>query len=142
MSEKRDLIQAFYDKIWVAGEFEAAETFFDLDAEASGLMPELAIGAAEFHEFVAALLNQLDVRRVSLEKTVEKGDWISVMASFEAMVLATGQTISGSGVLMARIVDGKIEEAYNCMDFMSFFEKLGLLPEHSLELCLTGQRLG
>ncbi len=142
MLTNRELIQAFYDRIWVAGALDEAQEFFDFEAEASGLMPDLAIGAAEFHEFVEALLSQLKVRRVTLEKTVEQGEWITVMASFEAIVLATGQPISGGGMLMTRIVDGKIREAYNCMDFMGFFEKLGLLPEHSLELCMTGQRLG
>ncbi|SDK33565.1 SnoaL-like polyketide cyclase [Aliiruegeria lutimaris] len=141
MTGKMELIQAFYDRVWVAGAVEEAEAFFDASAEASGLMPDLEIGGEEFHEFVAALLEQLKVTRVTLEKTVEEGEWISVMATFDATVLMTGQTISGSGMLVARIVDGRIVEAFNCLDFLGLFEKLGLVPENALALCMTGQRL-
>ena len=141
MSAKLELLQDFYNRVWVNGAVDEAEGFFDSSAEASGLMPDLAVGGAEFHEFVAALLEQLKVNRVTMEKAVEDGDWISVMATFEANVLMTGQTIEGSGMLMARIVDGKIAEAFNCLDFLGLFEKLGLVPENALALCLTGQRL-
>ena len=141
MSEKLDLLQSFYDRVWVAGAVEEAETFFDGTAEASGLMPDLAIGAQEFHEFVGALLEQLVVNRVTMEKAVEEGDWISVMATYSATVQMTGHEITGSGMLMARICDGKIVEAFNCLDFLGLFEKLGLVPENALALCMTGQRL-
>ncbi len=41
-----------------------------------------------------------------------------------------------------RFSENKMVETYNSFDFMSFFEQIGLLPEHSLALCLTGQRIG
>ena len=141
MSGNLELLQAFYDRVWVGGAIEQTGGFFDPDAEASGLMPDLAVGGAEFSEFVAALLEQLDVTRVSFEKAVEQGEWIAIMASFDATVLMTGQQITGSGMLMARVVDGKIAEAFNCIDFLGLFEKLGLVPENALALCMTGQRL-
>ena len=103
-------------------------------------MPDLAVDAVEFHEFVAALLEMLDVREVNFAKGVEQDDWIAVMASFDATVLATGQPISGSGMLMARIVDDRIVEAFNCIDFLGLFEKLGLVPEDALALGMAGHR--
>ncbi len=142
MSDKLALIQSFYDRVWVQGAVEEAPNFFDTTAEASGLMPDFAIGGPEFHEFVGALLEQLVVTRVTLEKAVEDEDWISVMATFDATVQMTGQSISGGGMLMARIVDGKIVEAFNFIDFLGLFEKMGLVPENALALCMTGQRLG
>ena len=141
MTSKLDLLQGFYDRVWVEGVVDDAEGFFNPEAEASGLMPDLAVGGEEFRWFVAALLEQLNVTRVTLEKGVEQGEWISVMTTFDADVLATGQQISGSGMLMARIVDDRIVEAFNCIDFLSLLEKLGLVPENALALCMTGQRL-
>ncbi|WP_068115109.1 ester cyclase [Tropicimonas marinistellae] len=140
MGCKVDLLQRFYDRVWVEGAIEEAGDFFNTEAEASGLMPELALSAQEFHDFVAALLEMLNVTSVKLEKTVEQGEWLSVMGSFEATLLATGQPIRGGGMLMARIVDGRIVEAFNCMDFLGLFEKLGLVPEHALALGMAGHR--
>ncbi|MFD0979920.1 ester cyclase [Tropicimonas aquimaris] len=138
MGSKTDLLQGFYDRVWVDGAIDEAGRFFDTSAEASGLMPDLAVGAVEFHEFVAALLEFLDVQRVTFEKTVEQGEWLAVMASFEANVLANGQTITGSGMLMARIVDDRIVEAFNCIDFLGLFEQLGLVPPDALALGMAG----
>lgn len=141
MSTKLEILQAFYDRVWVNGAIEEAGRYFDISAEASGLMPDLAVGAEEFHEFVAALLEILDCKRITFEKSVEQGDWLAVMASFDATVRTTGQEITGSGMLMARIENGKIVEAFNCIDFLGLFEKIGLVPENALALCMTGQRL-
>ncbi len=141
MLDKSRFVQEFYNRVWVDGAVGEIGHFLDLDAGANGLIPDLAINTAEFPEFVAMLKEMLDVRRVTFEKTVECGEWIAVMATFEATVLATGLTIGGSGMLMARIVDSKIVEAYNCFDFLGLFEKIGLLPENTLALCMTGQRL-
>ncbi len=141
MSKNLELLQTFYNRVWVDGALEEAGQFFDPAAEASGLMPDLAVGALEFHEFVAALLEMLDVKSVDFQKAVEQDDWLSVMATFEANVLANGQPITGSGMLMVRFENGKIAEAFNCIDFLGFFEKLGLVPENALALCMTGQRL-
>ncbi|PRY26503.1 SnoaL-like polyketide cyclase [Aliiruegeria haliotis] len=141
MSPQLKLLQDFYNRVWVDGDMAAAGEFFMPEAEATGLLSDLAVGAEEFHEFVAALLEMLDVHSVNFQKAVEQDDWISAMASFDATVLTTGQSISGSGMVMVRIRDGKIVEAYNCFDFLSFLEKLGLVPEHALALCMTGQRL-
>lgn len=139
---KLDLLQRFYDRVWIGGAVAEAGSFFAPAAAAGGLMSDLALGPQEFHDFVAPMLEMLEVRRVTMEKAVEQGDWIAVMASFEATVRATGQQITGSGMLMARVEGDRIAEAFNCFDFLGFFERLGLLPEDALALCLTGQRLG
>ena len=141
MLAKAQFVQEFYDRVWVAGAVGEIGNFLDLKVEANGLMPDLAINTGEFLEFAAMLMEMLDVRRVTLEKAVESGEWIAIMATFEATVLSTEQVIGGSGMLMARIVDSKIVEAYNCFDFLGLFEKIGLLPENTLALCMTGQRL-
>lgn len=141
MSDKLKLLQDFYNRVWVEGAIDEAGRFFDVNAEASGLMPDLAVGAQEFHEFVASLLELLDCTSVTFQKAVEQDDWLAVMATFDAIVLATGQKITGSGMLMVRIENDKIVEAFNCIDFLGLFEKIGLVPENSLALCMTGQRL-
>jgi hypothetical protein len=140
MSCKVELLQQFYDRIWVAGAVEEIDRFFKREAEASGLMHELELTAVEFHDFVAALQEIMEVSQVTLEKTIEQGEWISAMGTFEATLRASGRAITGSGMLVARIVDDRIVEAFNCIDFLSLFEKAGLVPENALALGMAGHR--
>ncbi|SFB74973.1 ester cyclase [Tropicimonas isoalkanivorans] len=140
MSCKVKLLQQFYDRIWVAGAVGEIDRFFNTQVEASGLMHELELTAVEFHDFAVALQEIMEVSQVTLEKTIEQGEWVSAMGTFEATLRASGRTITGSGMLMARIVDDRIVEAFNCVDFLSLFEKSGLLPENALALGMAGHR--
>lgn len=141
MTNKAKLLQDFYDRVWISGTIDEAATFFDLDAEAAGLIPGMAINALEFNDFAAALLKHFKVERVTMEKTIENGDWIAVMVKFDGFVRATHDPATGRGMFMSRIVDSKIVEAYNYFDFLSFFETIGLVPENAVALCMAGQRL-
>ncbi|RYH10282.1 nuclear transport factor 2 family protein [Tropicimonas sp. IMCC6043] len=141
MSDKLDLIQSFYDRVWVEGSPEAADAFFDPEVTANGLVADLAFGGPDFHAFVDALLALIEVRRVTLVQPVEQGEWISVLVHFEASVLASGREVDGSAMLLARIRNNRFLEAYNCLDTIGMFEKMGLLPENSAALCMAGHRL-
>ena len=59
----------------------------------------------------------------------------------EGYSVATERRAAITGQVMSRLVDGRVAEAYNHFDFISFFEMLGLLPEDTMTLCMTGQRI-
>ena len=42
-------------------------------------------------------------------------------------IAATGKPLDIRGMAMARIVDGKVAEAWNCFDFLSLYGQVGLL---------------
>jgi hypothetical protein len=42
---------------------------------------------------------------------------------------------------MIRIVDGKLTEAYNHWDFLGMFSQLGLLPQQTFEMALSGAKV-
>jgi predicted ester cyclase len=41
---------------------------------------------------------------------------------------ATGSAMEISGMVMAVIEDGQIQEGWNCFDFMSLYQQVGMLP--------------
>jgi len=45
-------------------------------------------------------------------------------------------------MVFCRFKDGQIVEAYNSFDFVGFFEQLGLLPESTIAICMSGQPIG
>ncbi|MCW9044552.1 MAG: ester cyclase [Pseudopelagicola sp.] len=140
--EKRQILEDWYRRVWVEGDLDAIDELFCPQTHVAGLLPEMQMGPEEFRELVPMFLDMVEDVHVSLDKVMEEGDWAAALYSMHVKDSATGKPVSGSGQLFVRFSENKMVETYNSFDFMSFFEQIGLLPEHSLALCLTGQRIG
>ncbi len=140
--DKRQILEDWYQRVWVEGDLDAIDEMFCVDTQAAGLLPEMQMGPDEFRELVPMFLDMVENPSVSLDKVMEDGDWASALYSMRVTDARSGKPVVGTGQLFARFKDDKITETYNSFDFMSFFEQVGLLPEQSLALCLTGQRIG
>ena len=140
--EKRDILQEWYQRVWIDADLDAIDQLFSPDTQAQGLLPDLKVGPDDFRELVPMFLDMVEDPKVSLDKVMEDGDWASALYSMRVTNPANGEPVIGSGQLFARFEGDKMVETYNSFDFMSFFEQMGLLPEQSMALCLTGQRIG
>ncbi|WP_299356116.1 nuclear transport factor 2 family protein [uncultured Shimia sp.] len=140
--DKRQLLEDWYQRVWINGDLDAIDELFTPVTQAAGVIPEMQMGPDEFRELVPMFLNVVENPTVSLDMVMEDGDWASALYSVHVTVAATGKPLMGTGQLFARFDGDKMVETYNSFDFMSFFEQIGLLPEQSLALCLTGQRIG
>ncbi|WP_197922765.1 ester cyclase [Thiosulfatihalobacter marinus] len=140
--EKRDILEEWYRRVWIEADLDAIDQLFSPDTQAQGLLPDLQVGPDDFRELVPMFLDMVEDPTVSLDKVMEDGDWASALYSMRVTNPANGQPVIGSGQLFARFDGDKMVETYNSFDFMSFFEQMGLLPEQSMALCLTGQRIG
>ena len=140
--EKRQILEEWYRRVWIEGDLDAIDEMFCPDTQASGLLPEMQMGPDEFRELVPMFLDMVEDVHVSLDKVMEDDDWAAALYSMQVTDSATGKPVVGSGQLFARFNGDKMVETYNSFDFMSFFEQIGLLPEQSLALCLTGQKIG
>lgn len=139
---KKDILEEWYQRVWIEGDLNAIDEMFMPDTKAAGLVPEMRMGPDEFRELVPMFLDMVENPKVTLDKVMEDGDWASALYSMRVTDSATGKPVMGTGQLFARFEGDKMVETYNSFDFMSFFEQVGLLPEQSLALCLTGQRIG
>jgi len=122
-------------------DFTAIDEHFTVATEAEGLLPDFSVGQDDFKTLVPMFRALIDNVEVSVDKVIEEGDWVSALTSTRATNPKTGSPVSGYGQLTCRFNGSKIVEAYNAFDFLSFFEQLGALPPHSLELGLTGQKI-
>ncbi|MHA6266673.1 nuclear transport factor 2 family protein [uncultured Aliiroseovarius sp.] len=136
-----ELLNEWYDRIWVRQDLEAINLLFTPDTEAMGMM-DFAVGPEDFRVLAEAILAQIDVTGVQFERAIEMGDWAWATFTAQAVALRDRSPIAVSGQIMARVTDGRIVEAYNQVDFLSLFEQLGYLPKDSLALCLSGEGLG
>lgn len=140
--EKREILEEWYRRVWIEADLDAIDQLFSPDTQAQGLLPDLQVGPNDFRELVPMFLDMVEDPKVSLDKVMEDGDWASALYTMRVTNPANGQPAVCSGQLFARFDGDKMVETYNSFDFMGFFEQMGLLPEQSMAICLTGQRIG
>ncbi|MEX0365716.1 MAG: ester cyclase [Ruegeria sp.] len=138
---KSEVLKEWYAQVWEQGNTDVIGQYFDPDTMAEGLIPEMQVGPDDFRDLVTAFRYILGDIRVELPKIIEDGDWLSAILHVHTSRADNGAPIEVSGQVMARFRDGKMVEAYNQFDFISFFEQLGQLPQDTLPVCMTGQRL-
>ncbi len=141
MGENAAILTEWYERVWQNGEAEAIDTLMKPDTLAGGLVPGMQIGPDEFKLLVATLDELIEAPKVRMEKLIEVGDWVSAFITFQATPRDGSPSFDCSAMTFARIKGGKIVEAYNTLDFVMFFESLGLLPPDTVALLLSGQAL-
>jgi hypothetical protein len=141
MTKKKELLQAWYDCVWVKGDLDAIDRFFQSSTIATGIIPEMQIGPDDFRDLVTAMLHMVGDVKVGLPVAVEDGDWLSALITVNAVRLDNRAPVNVTGQVMVRFEGDKMVETYNQFDFMGLFEQLGQLPDNTLAICMTGQKL-
>ena len=135
----REILQSFYDVVWVQGDVSAIDSYFAPQTEAQGLLPNMALDPADFEILVQTVMALVRDPKIEILRTIEDGDWGSALVHVTCQTRMTGQTVHLNGQVMARITDGKIAEVYNNFDMTSFFQDLGILPTDMIERALAGE---
>ncbi len=139
---KLEFLREWYRRVWVEADPAAIDDYFAPRAGADGLMPDGQVSAEDFRALVPALLSLVRDLRIEIDRSVETGDWLWAQITVHATHAQGVDPIRASGQIMMKIEGGKIVEAYNAFDFISFFEQARLLPQDSFLLLLSGERLG
>jgi len=141
MTTKRDVVETWFRRVWREEDPNAIDELFAVDGEARGLGANSLIGPQGFKTFHATLCALLSEIVIIVDKSIEEGDWISVICSLTASDRKSGGPVGMTGQVLVKIVDGKLVEAYNHWDFLGLFGQLGSLPSKAFEKGLTGERI-
>lgn len=141
MSTHREVMEAWFRRVWAEEDTTAIDEMFVPDGEARGLGANILIGPAGFRQFHSALLQLLSDIKITIDKSIDEGDWLSVVCSLSAKDRRSGSPVEMTGSVLIRIVDDKILEAYNHWDFLGMFGQLGLLPLTAFETALSGKNV-
>ncbi len=133
-----ELLKQWYDRVWIQQDLDAIGRFFTPDVEAQGVM-DFGVGPDDFRVLAEALLAQVEISEIRFDREVEMGDWVWATLTVRAVTLADRAPVHTTGQIMVRITNGQVVEAYNQIDFLTFFEQMGYLPADSLALCLSGE---
>src|SRR4051812_39267339 len=93
------------------------------------------VGPAAFKPFFQAFRDAFPDITIRILRTVCEGDLVACHCGVTGThkgrglgVEATGAPIEIYGMAMAVIRDGQIHEGWNCFDFMSLYQQVGMLP--------------
>lgn len=141
MSEKLALLEQWMQRVWTEQDAGAIDELLAEIGEMQGLGNQELVGPEAFKEFHQALCGLLGDFVITIDHSLEQGDWISALLTVNAKSLAKGLAVQFTGSVWGEIKNGQVQQAYNHIDFMGLFAQLGLLPFDCFEQGLSGSRI-
>jgi predicted ester cyclase len=134
----RQIVMSWFEEVWNVGNEGAIDRLMAPDARFHGL-PSAdggpVVGPAAFKPFVRTFRSAFPDIRVRVLRTVCERDLVAshcvVTGTHTGLGLAvdpSGSIIQFYGVAIAVIRDGQIQEGWNCFDFLSLYQQVGILP--------------
>lgn len=136
----------WFEEAWNKGREEAIDEMVDNDVIAHGLTDEkddMVRGKEDFRRFFRNFRSAFPDIHVVVSETISQGNKLAAVCKVTAShagpglgFAATNNNIEFSGILMVRLKDNKIKEAWNYYDFITMFSQLGVLsisPPDSIE---------
>ena len=137
-TSNREVVTAWFEQVWNAGDEDAIDRLMSTSAKFHGLPSaggDSVVGPAAFKPFVRAFRQAFPDIKIRVLRTVSEGELVACHCGVVGThsgpglgVEATGAPIEIYGIAMAVIRDGRIQEGWNCFDFMSLYQQVGMLP--------------
>lgn len=138
---KTELFKNWCDEVWRKRNLDAIDEFLVPSTVTEGVVPHMEMGPKEFRELAAVVLHHVGPVEPVILHSVEQDDWLAAMFRFETSRADNGAPVEVPGNVFLRFEGDRMVEAYNLLDYLAFFEQLGLMPPDTLTICLTGHRL-
>ena len=130
-------MQRWFEEVWHKGREEAIDEMFAEDGIGYGLPTENGEpirGPKEFKPFFRNFREAFPNVKISIEETVSEGDKIAavcrVKGALEGASLGVNpdkQPVEFTGIIVLKLRDGKIIEAWNEFNFMAMYQQLNAL---------------
>ena len=135
--ENKQLVRRWFDEVWNKGRADAIEEMFAENGVAHGLSDDPSqpiTGPREFRPFHTLFRDAFPNMMIVVEDAVAEGDKVaarcSIRAKHEGDFMgreATQSPVEFTGMVIVRIENGKIVEAWNNFDFMRLHKQVGLI---------------
>ncbi|WP_192966774.1 ester cyclase [Phycobacter azelaicus] len=140
-SSNFDVVKQWFNTLWEKADIAAIQDLAQTDISIEGQITALGGSRQDYADMVMTLNRLLDNISFEYEHVMECGELVAAKLLVRAQSAVTKSDIRFSGHFIARVEDGKLTELSSTIDYMKMFEQLGQLPEESLAICLTGERL-
>jgi steroid delta-isomerase-like uncharacterized protein len=130
-------LHRWFEEVWNQGREETINELVADDVIAHGLTDQNGdnvVGKEDFRMFFRNFRSAFSDINVEVGEVMQDGDKMSALTRVRAThggdglgFCATNNAVDFSGILMVRLRDGQIAEAWNYYDFVSMFGQLGVL---------------
>jgi steroid delta-isomerase-like uncharacterized protein len=134
----QEIAVSWFEHVWNRGDETAIDRLMSPSAKFHGLPSsdgEPIVGPAAFKPFFQSFRQAFPDIKVRVLRTVCEGDMVACHCGVTGThsgpglgVEPTGSPIHIDGMAIAVIRDGQIQEGWNCFDFMSLYQQVGMLP--------------
>lgn len=129
-----EFMHRWFEEVWNNQNEAAIEEMFAEDGVGHGLGTEPIVGPENFKTFHRAFVSAYPDLKVHVEDTVVEGDKIAVRCRVSGShdghgigVSPTNQPVEFTGMVIVRVQNGKIVEAWNEFNFMEMYKQVGAL---------------
>ena len=129
------VVRTWFEDLWNQGKEDTIHRLFAADGLAHGLAGGPLRGPDAYAPFYARFREAFPDVRVDVVQTITEGELVAAHCHVtgthrgNSMGLATSKPVDFWGMTMLRVRDGKILEAWNNFDFLSFYQQIDMLPQ-------------
>ena len=135
--EQNTILHRWFEEVWNNGRAELIDEMIAPNAIAHGLEDpngNEVRGPEEFKKFHHSFRSAFPDIHISIEEMVSEGDLVVGYCKIKAThtgagfgMESTGKPVAFEGMLMFRVRDGKVVEAWNSFDFLKMFQQMGVV---------------
>lgn len=135
MSQSPEVImRTWFDEVWNQGREATIDRLFPADAVAHGLPDGPCHGPDAFRGVFTRFRGAFPDIHIDVERTIATSESVAAEVRVTGThsgdtlgIPATGRRIDFRGMTMATVVDGKVRECWNCFDFLTMYQQLGVV---------------
>jgi steroid delta-isomerase-like uncharacterized protein len=140
VAANKRLIARWFEEVWNQGRADLIDEMRAPETIATGLAggSQESRGAEPFKAFYNNLRLALPDLHLTVDDMLGEGDKVAVRISIAGThmgdalgVQPTGNTVRFTGIILARIEDGKIAQAWNSLDLLSLLKQIGAVSDPS-----------
>jgi steroid delta-isomerase-like uncharacterized protein len=129
------VVRAWFDEVWCRGQEAAIDRLMAADAIAHGLPGGEMRGPTGFRQVFNSFRGAFPDLHIAIEHTVTEGDTVAAHCRVTGThggdglgITPTGKRVDFEGMTIVRVADGQIREGWNCYDFLTMYQQIGVVP--------------
>jgi steroid delta-isomerase-like uncharacterized protein len=132
--ENEALIREMIEEVWCKGDLAAVDLYFAIDYVDHAPLPRQAPGSVGYKEAVATIRSAFPDLHLTLEDILCEGDKVALHYTMQGThrgqfigIPPTGKSVSVTGMINARIAEGKVVERWANVDTLGLMKQLGVV---------------
>jgi steroid delta-isomerase-like uncharacterized protein len=128
------VMRTWFDEVWCKGQEATIDRLMAPEVVAHGLPGGDMKGAAGFRQVFNMFRGGFPDIHITVEHTITEGDMVTAHCRVTGThtgdglgIKPTGKRVDFEGMTIARVVDGQIREGWNCYDFLTMYQQLGVV---------------